>query len=340
MAFSVIGIVSLGLFLSEVDSPELQSSEPPTNEKQKGVCWVGQPKEITEIEIKEVKQRGVNWISQTPFGWQQTPFDTLIRAETFSQTPWWGESKKGISVTTMLAQQHGIKTLLKPHLWIRDSWPGEIEMRSESEWKAWFNQYENFILPYAELADSVGIEIFCIGTELHKTVKRPEWKTLIKKIKEVYHGQLTYAANFSGEFEDVSFWKELDYIGVQAYFPIASGKQPDLKELQEGWNDPLNRIEKVYKKYNKPVLFTELGYKSTTDAALEPWRWPGKNEEVSMETQSNCYEAFFKTVWPRDYIAGVYFWKWYPHAPRHSTEGDFTPQGKPAEEVMKNWFTN
>ena len=57
-----------------------------------------------------------------------------------------------------------------------------------------------------------------------------------------------------------------------------------------------------------------------------------------METQANCYKAFFHKVWPLEWIVGVYFWKWYPHPPKYPTEGDFTPQGKPAEEVLKNWF--
>lgn len=333
IASSVTGLIVIGVLFLNDNTETLLATE-----KQKGVCWVGQPQSITEVEIKDVKKRGVNWISQTPFGWQRNPFDTLIGAETSSQTPWWGESKKGIAVTTSLAREEGIKTLLKPHLWVKDSWPGEIEMKSEQEWKAWFRHYENFILSYAALADSSGIEIFCIGTELHKTVKRQEWGPLIKKIKGIYKGKLTYAANFSGEFEEVPFWNDLDYIGVQAYFPLASTKQPNLKVLQQGWEGPIKRIDRVYQKFNKPILFTELGYKSTTDAAIEPWRWPERQEEISYETQSNCYEAFFQEIWSLDWIAGVYFWKWYPQTPRHPTDGDFTPQGKPAEDVMKTWF--
>jgi hypothetical protein len=329
----ILVIVALGYFLTRPGE-----STPPITEKQKGVCWVGLPQVTTEAEIREVKACGINWISQTPFGWQRNTGDTLIRAETLSETPWWGESKNGISTTTILARQQGIQTLLKPHLWVRESWPGEIEMTSESDWQAWFRNYERFILPYAALADSVGIEIFCIGTELQKTVKRPEWIALIRKIRNVYHGKITYASNFSGEFEEVPFWKELDFIGVQAYFPLSTSNQPTLKELQNGWKAPVKRIESIHQKFQKPVLFTELGYRSTPDAAIEPWRWPERQEEVSNETQSKCYEAFFQTVWKLDWIAGFYFWKWYPHTPRRPTDADFTPQGKPAEEVMKNWF--
>lgn len=333
IALAILSLTILGLFLSDAKIESI-----PTVEKQQGVCWVGLPQTITETQIIDVKKIGVSWISQTPFGWQRNPLDTIIHSESKSQTPWWGESKQGIATTASLAREQGIRTLLKPHIWVRNSWPGAIEMNSDTEWKAWFRHYENFIMPYAVLADSTGIEIFCIGTELHKTVNRPEWKALIKKIRSVYRGKLTYAANFSGEFEEVPFWNDLDYIGVQAYFPLTSAKEPSLEALEKGWKEPIARIERIFRKFRKPVLFTELGYKSTPDAAIEPWRWPERQEEVSLKTQANCYNAFFRKVWPLEWIAGVYFWKWYPHPPKHPTEGDFTPQGKPAEEVLRNWF--
>ena len=333
IALVILSFTILGLFLSEATTEPI-----PTGEKQQGVCWVGLPQAITDSQIVDVKQIGVSWISQTPFGWQRSSYDTSINSESKSQTPWWGESRKGIAITAALARTQGIKTLLKPHIWVKNSWPGAIEMNSNSEWKAWFNHYENFILPYAALADSVGIEIFCIGTELHRTVNRPEWIPLIKKIRSIYKGKLTYAANFSGEFEEVPFWRDLDYIGVQAYFPLSTSREPSLEALKKGWQEPIERIEKIFKKFRKPILFTELGYKSTPDAAIEPWRWPERQEEVSLETQANCYKAFFHRVWPLEWIAGVYFWKWYPHPPKHPTEGDFTPQGKPAEEVLKDGF--
>lgn len=333
IALVILSLVIVALLLSDAKDESIS-----TEEKQKGVCWVGLPQVTTDTQLVNAKKFGVTWISQTPFGWQRSPSDTLIRFETNSQTQWWGESKLGISTTTVLAREQRIKTLLKPHIWVRNSWPGAIEMNSEGEWTAWFRNYENYIMPYALLADSMGIEIFCIGTELQRTINRPEWRQLIRKIRNAYDGKLTYAANFNEEFEEVPFWNELDYIGVQAYFALASTKEPKLNELEEGWEEPMDRIEKISRKFRKPILFTELGYKNTPDAAIEPWRWPESQEEVSMETQANCYTAFFNKVWPQQWLAGVYFWKWYPHPPKHPTAGDFTPQGKPAEAVLKEWF--
>ena len=328
-----LALVATGYFISRPEQRRVSGEQ-----KHRGVCWVGQPQEVSAAEIQEIKASGVNWISQTPFGWQRHNADTMVTGETLSHTPWWGESWAGIAATTRMAKEQGIQTLLKPHLWVRDSWPGEIEMRSDEDWKAWFRNYERFILTYAKLADSVGISIFCIGTELHKTIHRPEWRSLISKVRQVYAGKITYAANFNDEFEEVAFWNELDFIGVQAYFPLSKNPDPKLSELRQGWRDPMNRIRKVHEAFRKPVIFTELGYRSTPDAAMEPWRWPQREESVSLEAQANCYEAFFQTAWQEPWIAGVYFWKWYPHTPRRAMESDFTPQGKPALDVMSKWF--
>jgi hypothetical protein len=38
----------------------------------------------------------------------------------------------------------------------------------------------------------------------------------------------------------------------------------------------------------------------------------------------------------KPWMAGVFFWKWYPEA--HGRDPDFTPQGKAAEAVMAEYF--
>ena len=106
-------------------------------------------------------------------------------------------------------------------------------MNSEQDWVLWFENYKNFIVDYAKLAAELDFPILCIGTELEKTVhRRTEWLEIISSIREVYEGKLIYAANFT-EFEQVTFWDELDYIGIQAYFPISEGQEPDLNQLKK-----------------------------------------------------------------------------------------------------------
>jgi hypothetical protein len=254
---------------------------------------------------------------------------------------WWGESDEGISKTTELARKSGIKTLLKPHLWVSKGWPGDIVMKSDTAWRSWFHNYEAFIIHYAELAEKNKIEIFCVGTELHKTIGREkEWRNIIARIRSVYTGKLTYAANFHEEYEQIRFWDALDYIGIQAYFPLTQNEIHSLDELQKGWETPMASIERVHQRFRKPILFTEIGYRSDVKAGIEPWAWPEENSQTKMsdEAQANCYRAFFKTAWNKNWLEGVYFWKWYPHGPRRMAQVDFTPQGKSAERVMAEAF--
>jgi hypothetical protein len=309
--------------------------------KHKGVCWVGGREEVNAAHIRHLQETGVTWISQTPFGWQSGANVPVIQMNT-GEKVWWGESDKGIQITTELARKQGIQTVLKPHLWLRQGWPGDIAMTSEADWQAWFDSYEKFILHYARLAQAASVDLFCVGTELQKTTTHEkQWRELIRKVREVYKGKLTYAANFHEEYEHIRFWDALDFIGIQAYFALSQQNEPSVTELVKGWNPHLTAIEQLHQCYQKPVLFTEIGYRSTRDAAIEPWRWPKATDEalLSEQAQANCYEAFFQKVWNKKWMAGVYFWKWYPKAGHRLHPVDFTPQQKKAEGILKKWFS-
>ncbi len=312
-------------------------------DKHKGVCWVAGREEITQKEIDALLNCNVNWISQTPFGWQREASSSTIGTNFMSDKIWWGESDTGISLTAEIANKSGVKTLLKPHLWVRNGWPGDIEMKSDTAWQNWFSNYEKFILHYAELAEKNKIEFFCIGTELQKTsTHEKEWRAVISKIRSVYSGKLIYAANFHEEFEHIKFWDALDFIGIQAYFSLSNKRDATLEEIIKNWKGPLSAIERVHEKYNKPVMFTEIGYRNDAQGAIEPWTWPRDLKEVpvSDKTQALCYEAFFKAAWNKNWLTGVYFWKWFPHGTRRPETSDFTPQGKPAEKIMKENFAS
>ena len=143
-------------------------------------------------------------------------------------------------------------------------------------------------------------------------------------IRNQYDGTLTYAANWYQEVDDVTFWDQLDYIGIQAYYPLVQEERPEVDRITKGWSAHLKGIQQLSKKYKKPILFTEIGYKSTPDAAIEPWIWPDhfeKEIEPCHDTQANCYEAFFDTFWDKDWFAGVHFWEYKIH------KGDRRSQG-------------
>ena len=311
-------------------------------DKHRGVCFVaGGP--VDEEAFLELRAHGVQWISQTPFGWQRRANEP--RFEIVTDGPvYWGETDAGLAATTQLARKHGIFTMLKPHLWLLDRsrgrWEGSIAMRSEADWRRWFENYEIFIVHYAALADSVGAAAFCVGTELSGTTEREEdWRRIIAAVRRVYSGPLTYAANWDGEFERIAFWDALDFVGVQAYFPLASAPQSNADSLATAWQPIRERLAVLSSRVRKPIVFTEIGYRSERGASVEPWRWGAAHEPDSLE-QAACYEAAFRALWDEPWFGGFYWWKWFPdpEVGRSARDASFSPQGKPAAAVLADAY--
>lgn len=340
-------LVPVALVAAALAPAAVGESGPPlpvAGERQRGVSWVA-GREVTAEQLAALTELRAGWIVQTPFGWQRRHDSPELALVTGGRVLW-GETDEGLEATTRLARRLGIRTLLKPHVWLTDAggkWRADIAMSNEQEWRRWFADYRSFILHYARLAERLGIEGLAVGTELHATVRqRPDdWRRLIGEVRQVYGGFLTYSANWYREFEDVPFWELLDFVGIQAYFPLTDKPRPTVDELVAGWQRHLQAIEAVARQSGKPVLFTEVGYRNTADAAIDPWRWPTRAERFvgrgDPDTQARCYEAFFRTFWHRPWVAGAYFWKWYPGATR-VTGIDFSPQGGPAEAVLARWY--
>ena len=358
--------ILLGLFLGTgfcTGCRTLKSEETSVGEIHRGMSWEGIPKRVDEdAYFQPLVDRNVNWIVQTPFGWQKRYDEPEIVLRT--QGSYWGETDEGLRLTAKAARKHGIKTLLKPHIWLSkrlngDKWRSDIAMKSEAEWRTWFENYSRFMLHYARLAQREGMEGLCIGTELHQTVFRvEEWNRLIGEIKAVYDGQLTYAGNWYREFEDVPFWDQLDFIGIQAYFPLATSANASVEQLKEGWQPHLQKMEALHRKTGKPIVFTEIGYKNTPDNAVEPWVWPKRNYEkqadgsyrvlpnpedvIDNQAQADSFRAAFSVCWNQPWFKGMYIWKWYPSkmsGPRSRAERvEFSPQFRPAMAVIEAFY--
>lgn len=253
----------------------------------------------------------------------------------------WGENIDGVIGCIQLAHQKNMSVMLKPHLWIGHGiYTGAFILTTENEWQLWEDSYQKYMLHFAAVADSMKAEIFCIGTELGACIKeRPYfWNSFIDTLKQTYHGKLTYAANWD-DYKNFPFWEKLDYIGVDAYFPLATDETPSLNSLKKGWKKYSDELEKISVQHNRPVLFTEYGYRNVDYNSAEPWKENEGNRND--EAQTNAYEAFYQSFAGKKWFAGGYVWKWYVEEGRHHMKDiDFTPQNKPAEKLIKNWYRN
>jgi hypothetical protein len=246
------------------------------------------------------------------------------------------------------AHSKGLKVQLKPHL---DPQSGDWRaMIYPSDRDTWYQKYNEILVKYATLAQATGAEQICVGAELYRMAAQTQnynntarWKTMIANVRKVYSGQLTYSANHTGpsEFKEIQFWDALDYIGISAYFPLdANNNNPTVESLKAAWAPiEANDIAPVQKSWNKPVLFTEVGYRSVQGAHIEPFAW-WRSGGVDEAEQARDYEALFAFWNDKSYMQGVYWWNWESN-PNAGGSGDsgYTVQHKQAEQVMKKWYT-
>ncbi|WP_310556975.1 glycoside hydrolase family 113 [Flavobacterium sp.] len=310
-----------------------------SQKKINGVSFVASDRNITTSAIEPVIQLNANWVTLMPFAFMKTTTDTTILYN--SKRQWIGERKEGIEKTAKSFKVRKIQVMLKPQIWIpKGGFTGKINMKSENEWVAFEKNYQDFILFYAKIAETTNCEIYCIGTELNSFVSsRPFfWKNLITKIKKVYSGKITYAENWD-TYKQVPFISSLDYIGIDAYFPLSGEKTPTLKTIQKAWKPLKNEIKKLSEKYNRKILFTEYGYQSKDFTAQEPWEY-SKDKLVNLKGQEIALKSIYTIFWKEDWFAGGFLWKWYDN---HNEVGgtidtDYTVQNKPSELIVKNQY--
>ncbi|MEZ4687246.1 MAG: hypothetical protein R3B47_14615 [Bacteroidia bacterium] len=113
---------------------------------------------------------------------------------------------------------------------------------------------------------------------LRRALLQKLWLDLIEKTRKQYSGKLGYAANFDN-YQEVGFWHALDFIGINAYFPLREAN-PALVEdslyatLQNGWERVFAEIDSFRLRDSlpdMPVIFTELGYLYRKHCTIQPW---------------------------------------------------------------------
>ncbi len=310
--------------------------------KIKGVSFVASRDSLLQQNIEPLLKINANYVAIMPFGF----IKSLDHPEVIynQERQWFGETKIGAKQYVKLLHKNNLEIMMKPQIWVwRGEFTGLVKMASEEDWLQLENSYKSFILDYAELAEKEGIGILCIGTELETFIEhRPEyWRELISEVRKVYKGKLTYAANWD-EYKRVPFWDLLDYIGVDAYFPVSERKAPSLEEAKVGWERWKNELKIFSEIENKKILFTEYGYRSVDFSGKEPWKSDREMNSVNLEAQANLLEGLYESVWEEDWFAGGFLWKWFvAHDIVGGVEDDqFSPQNKPAEVVVKKYYTN
>ena len=115
----------------------------------KGITFVAPPSEVGDKEMEDLKKVNTEWIALVPYGFSRKD-QPGIRYNLKRQ--WWGEKKEGIVECIRLAHKNGIKVMLKPQVYIHNSWVGSVDFDTEEEWKEWEKAYSEYINFYGQIA--------------------------------------------------------------------------------------------------------------------------------------------------------------------------------------------
>ena len=291
----------------------------------------------SDESLKCMRQIGVDWVAINVVGWYQTDETSVDIHRNQNQAP----TDDALVHVIQTAKNLNMKIMLKPMIDLENGrWRGEIQPS-----KDWFENYTNYINFFAEIAEQNNVEMLCIGTELQRTASwETEWRNIISEMRQRYSGLLTYAANWWKEYDEyVQWWDALDYVGIDAYFPLSAENEPTITEMNATWRGITEYLNSFHSKVNKPIIFTEIGYLSTDGTNKDPSNYklqeaPGR--EIDIQEQAKCYEAAFQALWEKSWFYGFYWWYWQTNPDAGgSNNSDYTPQNKPAQGVLTHWYS-
>jgi hypothetical protein len=309
---------------------------------QKGITYVswlaGQfNSDDADQALEELAATGANWIALVVTRYQDNANSKEIKIDSL-KTP----TDDDIRHVINKARQLGLSVMLKPHIDLSDGdWRGNIGSSFDGvAWSSWFTAYRDFIVHYADIAaqNQDTVKILCVGTELKATSSQEaDWRQVLQDVRKVYSGKLVYASNWDEPSR--GWWKELDYIGVDAYFKLeTTSTSPTVEELKTAWQPSIIKLEDLHTQIGIPIILTELGYRSITDAHAEPYNYE-KEAPVDLNEQANLYQAAFEVLLDKDWLVGIYWWNWLTDPNQGGTQDtDYTPHGKPAEDVVKKYY--
>ena len=277
-----------------------------------------------------MKERtGANFVIFVPGGLQETP-----QSEEICFTSKATMEDDELIGMIKYAKEIELRVALKPTVNCKNgTWRAHVnffdeDVVCEPKWCNWFESYTEFQLHYARLAKEMGVEMHIAGCEMVMAERREaEWRKLIADIRSEFDGLVSYNTDKYQE-HNVKWWDAVDVISSSGYYPL------------EDWENQLDRIEAVVKKFQKPFFFAEAGCMSIVDSNKVPNDWTVQGE-ADAKGQADWYEAMFTACEKRNWVDGMALWSWTPqlYPPNEAAcHGDYEIFAKPAERVISSYY--
>ncbi|MBN1981044.1 MAG: hypothetical protein JW795_05910 [Chitinivibrionales bacterium] len=334
--YSIIGL-TLAIVISGCSPISTKPHYPSTYRKGFNIYFLDYPNVYDsadfDLSLQRLCSNGVNTVFLVPHHFSPTEFsDSIFR--TNKTIP-----LSDLDAAIMQCKQKQLAVALKPHINLTNGNPRfRISPRNEGLWQ---QQYLALMEQYVELSNRHGLPLLVVGTELDAVADKEVFRHIVRAIRGSFAGELVYSSSYDF-FIASSLWDMVDYIGVNAYFCLSNSDDPAFSTLLTQWNSRLKLLSAFSQRQGKPVIITEVGYCSKDGCFKNPGDWTIP-KQVNMAHQAACYEALLTQALYFPSIQGIFWWHWRLHNNQGkdmSHDLDYTPQGKPAEQVIRTYWSD
>jgi hypothetical protein len=207
--------------------------------------------------------------------------------------------------------------------------PGAVPTPADPD--LWFHHYARLATHYASLAERHEAALLVIGAMPGRVMAdEASWRAVVADVRDRYTGPLAFTVD-PADIDRLALWEEVDVIGIDVTFP----PEPDVDEpvaadLERAWEPVLAELSAAAETWTRPVVLTRVGFPGVERSTVEP-------PELEVDQQLNAYEALFTVINQTPAVEGVLVWRWGEPSP--VGEVSYSPEGRPAEEVLRRAWT-
>jgi hypothetical protein len=291
--------------------------------------------QLIPISLQQIKALNANMVVFTPtwsFG-RSSPGNQLpILALLPGSDSTWAE------MMSWVAQAHnlGLNVAIRPDpkFWIAsDEW-WQSAPRNDSWWQVWFEQYRQFVLNNADLAQRSGAQTLILGgawlnpalpdgklpdgsPSNVKTDVNKFWMDLLAEIRSHFNGQIAWMISSRDIPTPPTFLSSVDRIYLELRIEPGKTIEQTLGGGLDAWLDSTG--ENFQSAMGKPLLVS-VSCPSNPD----------------LQAQVDCYQTLLKAANKRNWISGFVSAGYYP--PVALKDQSYSINGKPAGELLALWF--
>ena len=287
---------------------------------------------VWENAVQEVYDAGFDEVSLSPVRFFNPNTGSI--ATSSSQ----GAELSHVAAGVVRAKQLGMKVTVNPFVEYQNfqTWRGFWNPAAGSAVSnTYWSDYRQYIADAAAMAEANGADAFNVGTEMQALTNNSghngSWTSVINAADAAFSGEIGYASNWS-EYNnpniDNAIWSNpaIDYLGVDAYFPIvterqanSSGTNPNpafIDLVEANWNDLLDNEILPYAHSQQggeglPVKFTEYGLLPFNRATVQ--HGAVQNGTVDTDEQIMGFDGLLRALDGRQAdgdILAMHIWQW------------------------------